>query len=110
MNLSSIAATLGAPGEYVPYAASKAAIEAFTVGLGKEVAPKGIRVNAVAPGTTHTDIHSAAGEPDRPARVVARVPAARIAQPEEIAAGVVWLLSDEASYVNATVLRIAGGL
>ncbi|MGI6855094.1 SDR family oxidoreductase [Mesorhizobium sp. 1B3] len=110
VNLSSIAATLGAPGEYVHYAASKAAIDAFTTGLGKEVAAKGIRVNAVAPGTAYTDIHAAAGEPDRPSRVVARVPAARIAEPEEIAEGVVWLLSDEASYVNATVLRIAGGL
>lgn len=110
VNLSSIAATLGAPGEYVHYAASKAAIDAFTIGLGKEVAASGIRVNAVAPGTAYTDIHAAAGEPDRPSRVVARVPAARIARPEEIAEGVVWLLSDEASYVNATVLRIAGGL
>lgn len=110
VNLSSIAATLGAPGEYVHYAASKAGVDAFTIGLGKEVAAKGIRVNAVAPGTAYTDIHAAAGEPDRPARVVARVPAGRIAQPEEIAEGVVWLLSDQASYVNATVLRIAGGL
>lgn len=110
VNLSSIAATLGAPGEYVHYAASKAAIDAFTVGLGKEVAAHGIRVNAVAPGTAYTDIHAAAGEPERPARVVTRIPAARIAQPEEIAEGVVWLLSDQASYVNATVLRIAGGL
>lgn len=110
VNLSSIAATLGAPGEYVHYAASKAAVDAFTIGLGKEVAAKGIRVNAVAPGTAYTDIHAAAGEPDRPSRVVARVPAARIAQPGEIAEGVVWLLSDQASYVNATVLRIAGGL
>jgi len=110
VNISSIASTLGAPGEYVHYAASKAAVEAFTIGLGKEVAAKGIRVNAVAPGTAYTDIHATAGEPNRPSRVVARVPAARIAQPEEIAEGVVWLLSDKASYVNATVLRVAGGL
>src|SRR5690606_19898066 len=99
VNISSIAATLGAPHEYVHYAATKAAMEAMTIGLGKEVAAKGIRVNAVAPGTAFTDIHAAAGEPDRPARVVARVPMGRIADPAEIAAAVLWLLSDEASYV-----------
>lgn len=110
VNISSIASTLGAPNEYVHYAATKAAIEAMTIGLGKEVAAKGIRVNAVAPGTAFTDIHAAAGEPDRPARVVARVPMGRIADPAEIAAAVLWLLSDEASYVTGTVLRVSGGL
>jgi NAD(P)-dependent dehydrogenase (short-subunit alcohol dehydrogenase family) len=110
VNISSIAATLGAPNEYVHYAATKAAVDGFTIGLGKEVAPKGIRVNAVAPGTAHTDIHAAAGEPDRPNRVVARVPMARIGEPDEIAAAVLWLLSDEASYVTGTVLRVSGGL
>lgn len=110
VNISSIASTLGAPGEYVHYAATKAGVEALTIGLGKEVAPHGIRINAVAPGTVHTDIHAAAGEPDRPARVVSRIPSGRIGEPDEIAAGVLWLLSDEASYVNATVLRISGGL
>lgn len=110
VNISSIASTLGAPGEYVHYAATKAGVEALTIGLGKEVAAQGIRINAVAPGTVHTDIHAAAGEPNRPARVVSRIPSGRIGEPEEIAAGVLWLLSDEASYVNATVLRIAGGL
>ena len=110
VNISSIASTLGAPGEYVHYAATKAAIEALTIGLGKEVAAKGIRINAVAPGTAYTDIHAAAGAPDRPARVVSRVPLARIAEPDEIAAAVLWLLSDEASYVTATVLRVSGGL
>lgn len=90
VNISSIASTLGAPNEYVHYAATKAAIEAMTIGLGKEVAAKGIRVNAVAPGTAFTDIHAAAGEPDRPARVVARVPMGRIADPAEIAAAVLW--------------------
>jgi NAD(P)-dependent dehydrogenase (short-subunit alcohol dehydrogenase family) len=79
-------------------------------GLGKEVAPDGIRVNAVAPGTVYTDIHAAAGEPDRPARVVARVPMGRIGEPSEIAAAVLWLLSDEASYATATTLRVSGGL
>lgn len=110
VNISSIAATLGAPGEYVHYAATKAGVEALTIGLGKEVAPHGIRVNAVAPGTVHTDIHAAAGEPDRPARVVSRIPSGRVGEPDEVAAAVLWLLSDEASYVNATVLRVSGGL
>ncbi len=109
VNISSAAATLGAPHEYVHYAATKAAVEAFTIGLGKEVAASGIRVNAVSPGSTFTDIHAAAGEPDRPARVVARVPLGRIANPDEIASAVLWLLSGEASYVTATVLRVSGG-
>jgi len=110
VNISSIAATLGAPHEYVHYAASKAAVEAFTVGLAKEVAPSGTRVNAVAPGTVHTDIHAAAGEPDRPARVVSRVPMGRIGEADEIADAVLWLLSPEASYVTGIVLRVSGGL
>ncbi len=110
VNISSGAATLGSPGEYVHYAASKAAVDAFTLGLGKEVAGDGIRVNAVAPGTVYTDIHAAGGVPDRPARVVDRVPLERIAAPAEIAPAVAWLLSDEASYVTATILRVAGGL
>jgi NAD(P)-dependent dehydrogenase (short-subunit alcohol dehydrogenase family) len=110
VNISSVAARLGAPGEYVHYAAAKAAVEALTIGLGKEVAASGIRVNAVAPGTVHTDIHAASGEPGRPARVVSRVPMARIAEPREIADAVLWLLSPEASYVTATVLSVAGGL
>jgi NAD(P)-dependent dehydrogenase (short-subunit alcohol dehydrogenase family) len=110
VNISSIAATLGAPGEYVHYAATKAAVDAFTIGLGKEVAASGIRINAVAPGTAYTDIHAAGGEPGRPARVVSRVPMGRIAQPQEIANAVLWLLSDEASYLTGTVLRVSGGL
>jgi NAD(P)-dependent dehydrogenase (short-subunit alcohol dehydrogenase family) len=110
VNISSIAATLGAPGEYVHYAATKAAVDAFTIGLGKEIAASGIRVNAVAPGTAYTDIHATAGEPDRPSRVVARVPMGRIAEPAEIANAVLWLLSDEASYVTATVVRASGGV
>ncbi|MXQ12267.1 SDR family oxidoreductase [Microvirga makkahensis] len=110
VNISSIAATLGAPNEYVHYAASKAAVEAFTTGLAKEVAASGIRINAVAPGTVYTDIHAAAGEPDRPARVVSRVPMGRIGQADEIAKAVLWLLSPEASYVTGAVLRVSGGL
>lgn len=110
VNISSIAATLGAPHEYVHYAATKAAVETFTVGLAREVAAGGIRVNAVSPGTAFTDIHATAGEPDRPARVVSRVPMGRIGEPDEIAEAVLWLLSDKASYVTGAVLRVAGGL
>lgn len=110
VNVSSIAATLGAPGEYVHYAASKAAVEAFTVGLAKELGETGIRVNAVSPGTTLTDIHAAAGEPGRPQRVAARIPMRRPGQPQEIAEAIVWLLSDKASYVSGSVLKVAGGL
>jgi NAD(P)-dependent dehydrogenase (short-subunit alcohol dehydrogenase family) len=110
VNISSIASTLGAPNEYVHYAASKAAVEAFTIGLAKEVAALGIRINAVAPGTVYTDIHAAAGEPDRPSRVVSRVPMGRIGQADEIAHAVMWLLSPEASYVTGAVLRVSGGL
>lgn len=110
VNISSIAATLGSPGEYVHYAATKAGIDALTIGLGKEVAASGIRVNAVAPGTAYTGIHAAGGVPDRPAQVVGRVPMGRIAEPDEIADVVLWLLSDEASYVTATVVRASGGL
>jgi len=110
VNISSIAATLGAPHEYVHYAASKGAVEAFTIGLAKELAPTGTRVNAVSPGTVHTGIHARAGEPDRPARVVSRVPMGRIGEPDEVAGAVLWLLSAEASYVTGSVLRVSGGL
>jgi NAD(P)-dependent dehydrogenase (short-subunit alcohol dehydrogenase family) len=108
VNVSSRAATLGSPGEYVHYAASKAAVETFTLGLAKEVAAQGIRVNGVAPGMIHTDIHAAAGDPGRLERVVGRVPMGRIGKPEEIAAAVLWLLSDEASYVTGAVLDVGG--
>jgi NAD(P)-dependent dehydrogenase (short-subunit alcohol dehydrogenase family) len=110
VNISSIAATLGAPAEYVHYAASKAAVEAFTIGLAREVAASRIRINAVAPGTTFTDIHAAAGDPERPHRVGARIPLGRAAEPREIASAVLWLLSPQASYVTGTVLHAAGGL
>ena len=109
VNLSSVAATTGAPGEYVHYAASKAAIDAFTLGLARELAESNIRVNAVAPGSTLTDIHAAAGEPDRPARVRPRIPMQRLAEPEEIAEAVLWLLSDSASYATGAILRVSGG-
>lgn len=110
VNISSIAATLGAPGEYVHYAATKAGVVALTIGLGKEVAGSKIRVNAVAPGTAYTDIHATAGDPNRPERIVSRVPMGRIAQPDEIANAVLWLLSAEASYVTGAILRVSGGL
>lgn len=110
VNISSIASTLGAPGEYVHYAAGKAAVETLTLGLAKEVAAHSIRVNCVAPGTVYTDIHAAAGEPDRPARVVSRVPLGRIGDPDEIARAVLWLASAEASYITGATLRVSGGL
>lgn len=110
VNISSIASTLGAPSEYVHYAASKAAIEAFSVGLAREVGNLGIRVNALAPGTTLTDIHAEGGDPDRPQRVASRIPLGRPAEPDEIAAAVLWLLSDEASYMTGSVMRVGGGL
>ncbi|MER7617436.1 SDR family NAD(P)-dependent oxidoreductase [Nonomuraea wenchangensis] len=109
VTVSSVAARTGSPGEYVAYAATKAAVDTMTVGLAKELAP-GVRVNAVSPGTIDTTIHARAGEPGRAWRVAERVPLGRPGRPEEIAAAVVWLLSDEASYVTGAVLDVAGGL
>lgn len=110
VNISSIAASLGAAGEYVHYAASKAAVEGFTVGLAKELASSGIRVNAVSPGTTLTEIHAAAGEPGRPQRVAEKIPMKRPAEATEIAEAVRWLISDRSSYVTGAILKVAGGL
>jgi glucose 1-dehydrogenase len=109
VNVSSGAATLGSPGEYVHYAATKAAVDALTVGLAKELGPDGIRVNAVAPGAVNTDMHAAMGDPDRGARVGAQTPLRRAGEPEEIAAAIAWLLSPDASYTTGAVLRVAGG-
>lgn len=109
VNVSSGAATLGSPGEYVWYAASKGAVDSFTIGLGKEVAGEGIRVNAVAPGMVDTGIHAAAGMPDRMAAIAPGIPIGRGADPEEIARTILFLLSDEASYVTGAILRVAGG-
>ena len=109
VNISSGAATKGAPGEYVQYAAAKAGIDALTLGLAEEVADQGIRVVGVAPGTIRTTIHADAGEPGRPERVAPLIPLQRAGEPEEVAAAVAWLMSEEASYVTGTTLRVAGG-
>ena len=109
VNLSSAAARLGAPGEYVDYAAAKAAIDAFTRGLAQEVAQEGIRVNAVSPGVIHTDIHASGGEPGRVDRVKASVPMRRGGTAEEVANAILWLLSDEASFVTGSILDVTGG-
>ncbi|BCJ69058.1 oxidoreductase [Polymorphospora rubra] len=110
VNVSSAAATLGAPGEYVHYAAAKAGVDALTIGLSKELGPRGIRVNCVAPGTVWTDIHTVSGDPDRPNRIAQRAPLGRAGEPDEIAAAVAWLLSPDASYATGAILRVAGGL
>jgi NAD(P)-dependent dehydrogenase (short-subunit alcohol dehydrogenase family) len=109
VNVSSAAATLGSPHEYVHYAAAKAGVDALTVGLAKELADDGIRVNAVAPGLVNTEIHAAAGDPDRAQRAVSRIPMGRPAEPEDIAPAIAWLLSPGAGYVTGAVLRVAGG-
>ncbi|WP_392964324.1 SDR family NAD(P)-dependent oxidoreductase [Streptomyces sp. LN245] len=107
VNISSSAATLGSPGQYVHYAATKAAVDALTVGLSKEVAADGIRVNGVAPGVVWTDFHE---DPQRPAWMADVIPMGRAGRPEEISGAVAWLLSDDASYTTGAVLRVAGGL
>jgi NAD(P)-dependent dehydrogenase (short-subunit alcohol dehydrogenase family) len=109
VNVSSGAATLGAPGEYVHYAAAKAGVDALTKGLAVEAAPYGVRVNAVAPGIIRTGIHETAGEPGRLERVAPNVPMGRVGEPEEVAAAIAWLLSDECPYATGAVLRVAGG-
>ncbi|CAN5686612.1 SDR family oxidoreductase [soil metagenome] len=109
VNISSIAAQYGSPREYVDYAASKGALESFTVGLAREVAEEGIRVNGVRVGHVYTDIHASGGEPDRVDRVKGLIPMKRGGQPEEVARAVLWLLSDEASYCTGTFLDVAGG-
>jgi NAD(P)-dependent dehydrogenase (short-subunit alcohol dehydrogenase family) len=110
VNVSSGAARYGSPGEYVDYAATKGAVETFTVGLAREVAEEGIRVNAVRPGFIYTELHAKGGEPERVDRVKSRVPMQRGGSPEEVAAAVLWLLSEEASYVTGTIVDVAGGL
>lgn len=109
VNISSLAARTGSAGEWVHYAASKGAINTFTIGLAREVAAEGIRVNAVAPGLVDTELHAANGEPGRLARLNPTIPMQRAGTPEEIAQGVLWLLSDAASYTTGTILEIGGG-
>ncbi len=109
VNISSVVAKFGAPGEYVHYAASKGAVDVLTLGLAREVADEGIRVNAVRPGLTDTEMFIVNGDRDRIARVAPTIPMKRVAQPEEIARAVLWLLSDEASYVTGAILDVGGG-
>lgn len=109
VNLSSIAPTLGAPGQYVDYAAAKGAIDAFTLGLGREVAAEGIRVNAVRPGLIETDIHASGGIPDRVKQLESTIPILRGGTAEEVAECVRWLASGKASYVLGSVITVSGG-
>ena len=109
VNVSSIAAKLGSAGEYVDYAASKGAIDTFTIGLAKELGAEGIRVNAVRPGIIRTDIHLSSGDPARLERIGAMAPLARPGEPDEIARAILWLASDEASYASGTLLDVSGG-
>ena len=109
VNVSSAAARLGSPGEWVDYAASKGAIDTMTLGLAKELAEEGIRVNCVRPGFVNTGIHAAAGEPDRIERLRAGIPMKRGGEPEEVARAILWLLSEEASYSTGAILDVTGG-
>ncbi|MGC4892805.1 SDR family NAD(P)-dependent oxidoreductase [Micromonospora sp. DT31] len=110
VNVSSAAATLGSPGEYIHYAAVKAATDTLTIGLAKELAPRGIRVNAVAPGIIRTTIHARSGVPDRPDTAAGRIPLGRAGHPEEVAGAIAHLLGPDASYTTGAVLRVSGGL
>ena len=109
VNVSSGAARHGAPGEYTDYAASKGAIDTLTIGLAREVAEEGIRVNGVRPGFIYTEMHASGGEPNRVDRVKTQVPMKRGGQPEEVAAAILWLLSDEASYTTGAFIDVTGG-
>lgn len=109
VNLSSAASRLGSPGQYVDYAAAKGAIDVFTLGLAKEVAAEGVRVNAVRPGLIETEIHASGGQPDRARQLAPQVPMQRTGTAEEVAAAIVWLLSDESSYTTGSLLDVTGG-
>jgi NAD(P)-dependent dehydrogenase (short-subunit alcohol dehydrogenase family) len=109
VNLSSVASKLGSPNTYVDYAASKGAIDSFTIGLGYEVAGEGIRVAAIRPGLIDTEIHASGGEPDRAQRLSHMVPMKRVGTANEIANAIVWLMSDDASYVTSAILDVSGG-
>lgn len=108
VNISSVAATLGAPGEYVWYAAAKGAVDSMTLGLSRELAREDIRVNAVAPGLIKTEIHAAGGEPGRVERLTPQLPTGRAGTPEEVAEAILFLLSDAASYISGTIVRVSG--
>lgn len=110
INMSSLAAYLGSPNEYVQYAASKGAVESMTYGAGKELAPEGIRVNAIRVGTTNTRIHTEGGNPERPARIAGITPMGRIAEPIDIARAALWLASPASGFVTATITTVSGGL
>ncbi|MET3905011.1 SDR family oxidoreductase [Paenarthrobacter sp. 4246] len=109
VNISSTATKAGSPGTWVHYAATKGAVDVLTVGLAAEVAKQGIRVNAVAPGSTNTGLHAAAGMPDRVERLNPTIPMGRGAEPEEVAAAVLWLMTAEAGYITGAVLPVSGG-
>ena len=109
VNVSSASARLGSPDQYVDYAAAKGAVETFTVGLGREVVREGIRVNAVRPGIIDTEIHASGGVPDRVARVSEQMPMRRVGRPEEVAAAILWLLSDASSYTTGAIIDVSGG-
>jgi NAD(P)-dependent dehydrogenase (short-subunit alcohol dehydrogenase family) len=109
VNVSSMAARLGSPGEYIDYAASKGAVDALTIGLAREVAAEGIRVNAVRPGVIYTDIHASGGEPGRVERVKAAVPMKRGGEAVEVARAILWLLSDDSSYCTGAFIDVSGG-
>ncbi|MCR6718798.1 MAG: SDR family oxidoreductase [Chitinophagaceae bacterium] len=109
VNVSSVAAKTGAPGEYTDYAASKGAIDTFTLGIAKELAPEGIRVNTVRPGFIYTDIHADGGEPGRVDRIKSTLPMQRGGKPEEVAEAIIWLLSHKASYTTGSFLELSGG-
>ncbi len=109
VNISSMAAVIGGPAQYVDYAASKAAIDSFTIGLSKEVAAEGIRVNAIRPGIIETDIHASGGQPDRPKEMASSIPMKRTGQAQEVADAIVYLLSPSASYITGAILNVSGG-
>jgi NAD(P)-dependent dehydrogenase (short-subunit alcohol dehydrogenase family) len=109
VNLSSVAAKLGSPNTYVDYAASKGAIDSFTIGLGHEVAGEGIRVAAIRPGLIDTEIHASGGDPGRAHRLSSSVPMKRVGTADEVANAIVWLMSDDASYVTSAILDVSGG-
>jgi NAD(P)-dependent dehydrogenase (short-subunit alcohol dehydrogenase family) len=109
VNVSSAAARVGSPGQYVDYAASKGAIDTFTLGLAKEVATEGIRVNAVRPGIIDTDIHASGGQPDRAKQVAPQVPMQRAGTADEVAQAILWLMSPQASYTTGALLDVSGG-